>query len=101
MRGINRDLSTSGSPSSPSPQGPACLMVGGSRLGCGGFFRRPESERPQVSACLVLRDTCELLLLRSWRAAAYKVLQFLESDKAIFVGVHCLEDAFVSRLELL
>jgi hypothetical protein len=56
------------------------------------------SAVPAEHAALV-----ELLLgKRKWRAgAAHKVLHFLLGNEAILVGIHRLEDAFVSSLKLL
>jgi hypothetical protein len=34
-------------------------------------------------------------------SAAQEILHFLQGDEAIFVSIHCLEDAFVRRLKLL
>jgi hypothetical protein len=49
-----------------------------------------------------------LLPLRRWwtrwllcRGSAHECLNFLKSEHAIFVGVHCLEYSFVSSLKLL
>jgi len=47
-----------------------------------------------------IRDA-RLLLGTSSASAAHEILHFLQGNGAIFIGIHSLEDALVSRLKLL
>jgi len=42
-----------------------------------------------------------LLLRNRFRGSVHECLHLLQSEAAIFVGIHCLEDSFVSRLKFL
>jgi hypothetical protein len=44
---------------------------------------------------------CSLLLRNRSPGSVHERLHLLQGDDAIFVGIHCLEDSFVSRLKLL
>ena len=62
------------------------------------FRRHKTAQTPRSLFCI--RDA--RLLLRSRSAgAANEILHFFQGNEAIFLGIHRLEDALVSRLKLL
>src|SRR5262249_45572586 len=47
------------------------------------------------------RRSCSLPLWSAFRCSVHEVNHLLEADGSIFVGIHRLEDSFVSRLPFL